>query len=399
MRIIGALPSWLPGASDGNGGEMTKIISPIKSVEGARRVAAAGADEVYVGVRIQGLKFMSYSGRKAACCIDNYDDLAEACRLAHEHGTEVNLAANLPFMTDLLTPIVKSYIKHSVEAGIDALIIGDMGTLLLVRDMGIDLPVYASSYFVARNLESVHFLQKLGVTRLITSPDSTMEEIRGLVERSPIEVEAFVHGEGCSNVGGNCYLIHSQRPKAYAPYDDAPASPIASQKNEDTSLVSISDRIPCLFDYQVRTISDRGVVGPAESLPIMDSFSYCSMCFVEELVHMGVGGLKIVGRCASEDFQERTTSYYRRLVDMAKAENAEAAKMEIQRLRSRSPEMMKLCVNKRCFYAPWSGKARDEFQVPHMEDQLTLVPLIRAGAAAIFSTVQPPTPPADAQGD
>src|SRR5436853_65230 len=177
---------------------MTKIISPVKSVEGARRVAAAGADEVYIGVRIQGLKFMSYSGRKAACCIDNYDDLAEACSLAHAHGTEVNLAANLPFMTDILTPIVKSYIKHSVEAGVDALIIGDMGTLLLVRDMGIDLPVYASSYFVARNLESVHFLQKLGVTRLITSPDTTMEEMRGLVERSPIEVEAFVHGEGCS---------------------------------------------------------------------------------------------------------------------------------------------------------------------------------------------------------
>ena len=377
---------------------MTKIISPVKSVEGADRVSAAGADEIYIGVRMQGLKFMSYSGRKAACCIDNYDDLAEACRLAHSHGTEVNLAANLPFMTDLLTSLVKSYIKHSIEAGVDALIIGDMGTLLLVRDMGIDLPVYASSYFVARNIESVHFLQKLGVTRLITSPDSTLEEIRELAARSPIEVEAFVHGEGCSNVGGNCYLIHSQRPKAYAPYDDSPASPIASQPGEDTSLVSISDRIPCLFDYQVRTISDTGKVGPPESIPIMDSFSYCSMCFVEELVRMKAGGLKIVGRCASEDFQARSTAYYRRLVDMAKAGDSEGAKIEIQGLRASSPEMMKLCVNKRCFYAPWSGKARDDFQIPHMEDQLTLVPLVRAGAAVTFSAIQP-TLSADSQGD
>lgn len=378
---------------------MTKIISPVKSVEGARRVAAAGADEIYVGVRMQGLKFMSYSGRKAACCIDNYDDLAEACRQAHAHGTEVNLAANLPFMTDLLTSLVKSYIKHSVEAGVDALIIGDMGTLLLVRDMGIDLPVYASSYFVARNLESVNFLQKLGVTRLITSPDTTMEEMRDLAARSPIEVEAFVHGEGCSNVGGNCYLIHSQRPKAYAPYDDAPASPIVSQPGEDTSVVSISDRIPCLFDYEVRTISERGEIGPSEHIPIMDSFSYCSMCFVEELVRMNVGGLKIVGRCASEDFQERTTAYYRRLVDMAKAGNTQAAKQEIQGLRAQSPELMKLCVNKRCFYAPWSGKARDQFEIPYMEDQLTLVPLIRAGAAVTFATIQSSAPAADAQGD
>jgi putative protease len=378
---------------------MTKIISPVKSVEGAARVSAAGADELYIGVRMQGLKFMSYSGRKAACCIDNYDDLAEACRLAHANGTEVNLAANLPFMTDLLTSLVKSYIKNSVDAGVDALIIGDMGTLLLVRDMGIDLPVYASSYFVARNIESVHFLQKLGVTRLITSPDTTMEEMRDLVERSPIEVEAFVHGEGCSNVGGNCYLIHSQRPKAYKPYDDSPASPIASQRDEDTSIVSISDRIPCLFDYEVRTISERGEIGAPERIPIMDSFSACSFCFVEELVRMNVGGLKIVGRCASEEFQERTTAYYRRLVDLAKAGNSQAAKAEIQGLRARSPELMKLCANKRCFYAPWSGKAREDFQIPFMDDQITLVHLIKTGAAATFSTIQPSNRGADSQGD
>jgi collagenase-like PrtC family protease len=378
---------------------MTKIISPVKSVEGAERVSAAGADELYVGVRMQGLKFMSYSGRKAGCCIDNYDDLAEACARAHAHGTEVNLAANLPFMTDLLTSLVKAYIKHSVEAGVDALIIGDMGTLLLVRDMGIDLPVYASSYFVARNLESVHFLQKLGVNRLITSPDSTLEEIRLLVQRSPIEVEAFVHGEGCSNVGGNCYLIHSQRPKAYAPYDDSPASPIASQPGEDTSVVSISDRIPCLFDYAVRTISDSGKIGPVEHIPIMDSFSYCSMCFVDELVRMNVGGLKIVGRCASEDFQERTTSYYRRLVDLAKANDVTGARLQIQGLRATSPELMKLCVNKRCFYAPWSGKAREEFQIPFSEDQITFVPLVRAGAAVVFSAAEISNPRPDSQGD
>lgn len=378
---------------------MTKIISPVKSVEGAERVSAAGADELYVGVRMQGLRFMSYSGRKASCCLDNYDQLAEACERAHAHGTEVNLTANLPFMTDLLTGAVKRYIKHSVEAGVDALIIADMGTVLLVRDMGIDLPIYASSYFVARNLESVRFLEKLGVTRLITSPDSTLEEIRDLVKRSPMEVEAFVHGEGCSNVGGNCYLLHSQRPKKYAPYDDAPASPIASQPGEDTSLVSISDRIPCLFDYEVQRMTEKGEVGPSEFLPIMDSFSFCSMCFVQELVEMKVGGLKIVGRCASEDFQERTTQYYRRLVDFARAGDAVGTEEEIRSLRLKSPEMMKLCANKRCYYAPWSGKERDAFQIPYMDKPLRLLPVIQAGKAPIFSTIAAEPAPADAHGD
>lgn len=366
---------------------MTKIISPVKSVEGAARVSAAGADEVYLGVRLSGLRFMSYSGRKAACCLNSYDELAEACRLAHAHGTQVNLAANLPFISDLLSPVVKSYLKNSVQAGIDALIIADMGTLLLIREMGIDLPVYASSYFVARNVESIYFMQKLGVTRLICSPDSTLEEIRELVALSPIEVEAFVHGEGCSNVGGNCYLLHSQRPKKYAPYDNATASPIVSQPGEDTSLVSISDRIPCLFDYETHRLTEHGEVGPPENLPIMDSFSFCSMCFVQELVDMKVGGMKIVGRCASEDFQERTTRHYRQLVDLAKARDLEGTKEEIQGLRRKSPELMKLCANKRCYYAPWSGVEREAFEIPFAEKKLRMLPVIQVGAAKTFSTL------------
>lgn len=366
---------------------MTKIISPINSVAGARKVAAAGADEVYVGVRLQGLKFMSYSGRKAACNLNNYDELAQVCEIAHQYGTKVNLTANLPFMTDMLTSTVKDYIRSSIAAGVDALIIADIGTVLMVREMGIDLPIYASSYFVARNIESVHFMQKIGVTRLITSPDSTMDEIRDLVERSPIEVEAFVHGEGCSNVGGNCYLLHSQRPKAYSPYDDAPASPIASQPGEDTSIVSISDRIPCLFDYEVQTIRDTGELGPIEHLPIMDSFSFCSLCFIQELVQMGVGGLKIVGRCASETFQERTTHYYRRLVDQARANDEAAIRAEIQNLRMDSPELMKLCVNKRCYYAPWSGKEREAFQPPYMDNYIPLEPMIQVGRSTTFVSI------------
>jgi hypothetical protein len=67
-------------------------------------------------------------------------------------------------------------------------------------------------------------------------------------------------------------------------------------------------------------------------------------------------------------------------------------------LRASSPEMMRLCVNKRCFYAPWSGKAREEFDIPFMENQVTLVPLVRVGAAVAFSTIQPSNPAADPKG-
>lgn len=346
---------------------MTKIIAPVSSYEGAVRVVDAGADELYCGVRLPGLKFISYSGRPAFCNLQDYDELSQIVQYAHSKNVTVNLTANLPFMADVLERTVKSFIKRSVACGVDALIVADMGTLLLIQNMKLDIPIYAGSYFIARNGEAAKFLRKLGVSRLIAPPDSTLDDLEQLVKSSSMEIEAFVHGEGCSNVGGNCYLLHSGRPhkEKYQSYDEAPVSPIASDPDDDKTLVSISKRIPCIFNYEVFEIDvESGAMSEGQQLPIMDSFTFCSLCYLPDLIRIGIGGVKIVGRCAPIEFQERVTRLYRRFIDLAQQNEMDTFQSELLRLREQSAELNRLCASQRCFYAPWSQRRREECGIP-----------------------------------
>jgi len=346
---------------------MTKIIAPVSSYESAVRVVDAGADELYCGVRLPGLKFISYSGRPAFCNLQDYDELSQVVQYAHSKHVTVNLTANLPFMADVLERTVKNFIRKSVECGVDSLIIADLGTLLLVKEMKLDIPIYAGSYFITRNAEAAKFLKKCGVSRLIASPDSTLDDLEALVQNSSLEIEAFVHGEGCSNVGGNCYLLHSGRPhkEKYQSYDEAQVSSIASAPDEDKTLVSISKRIPCIFNYNVFEIDVlSGAVSEGRQIPIMDSFTYCSLCYLPELVRIGIGGVKIVGRCAPVEFQERVTRLYRQFIDLAKQNDMNVYQKEIQQLRAQSPELNKLCTLQRCYYAPWSDQEREKRGIP-----------------------------------
>src|SRR5271157_5106597 len=124
---------------------MPKIIAPVSSVEGAMRVLDAGADELYCGVRLKGSKYLSYSGRPGSCCLPDYEDLRRVVELAHAGGAVVSLTANLPFMAAAIKWFVRDFLKRCVGQGIDALIVGDLEALMLVREMDIKLPIYASS--------------------------------------------------------------------------------------------------------------------------------------------------------------------------------------------------------------------------------------------------------------
>lgn len=338
----------------------TKVIAPVSSVEGAMRVVDAGADELYCGVRLMGSKYLAYSGRPASCCISTFEELGQTVEYAHRHSATVSLTANLPFMADLITWPVRDFVKKSIDQGVDALIVADIGTLLMIGEMGVGLPVYASSFLVVRNYESVRFLSNLGVSRVIAPPDASIGEIKTLVEQCSadgIEVEAFAHGENCSNVGGNCYLLHSQRARseAYEPFDTSTVAGIAEPEtqHEDESLVSISKRIPCLFYFEVSEFDQKAEPKRIGNLPIMDAFSFCSMCRLPDLVAAGATGYKLVGRCQPVEFQERTTRVYRELLNLVENGAIAAFNDRIATLKEESPMLARLCQQKRCYYTPF----------------------------------------------
>jgi putative protease len=317
--------------------KIPKLLSPIKSFEGAKRVVDAGADELYCGVRNPGLKgFELYRGPLSE--IPTYEDLEKVVNYAHAQDVPVFLTANMPFMADVIDTAMRTHIRRCLEKGIDALIIGDLGVLSLVKELDVHVPLYASSYFEATNFEAVEFLKTQGFERVVLERQLRLYEIAEVVKRSDIDIEVFIHGSGCSNINGNCYIYHNKFPEL------------------NTAMAKIvSFKLPCRIGFDVHELSGDKI---ADDLPILDAYTFCSLCQLPALIKTGVMGFKIVGRSVHAVYQELTTMLYRELLDLLEQEQfdafytrVEAFKKEFMPIAPNLPSLSDACCAEgRCYY-------------------------------------------------
>ena len=89
---------------------------------------------------------------------------------------------------------------------IDALIVGDIGLISMIRDdMGSDTSIYASTLLGAMNYEAADYIRELGVQRVVLERQVSVQEIGAIVRcNQDVEIEVFVHGGGCSHINANC---------------------------------------------------------------------------------------------------------------------------------------------------------------------------------------------------
>lgn len=289
-----------------------KLLSPIRSLEGVRKVVSAGADEVYCAVNIPGIKNLMLN-RPPGCAIPTYDELTEIVEYSHDHGVEVIVTMELPFMAKVLEKKMEDHLFSMVDTGADALIAGDLGLILMIRKLGLDMPLYASTFMGTMNHEAVDFLRRLGVDRVILERNVLMDEIKEIVERNrEVEIEVFIHGGGCSNTQANCYLYHEVKEDVQSLIKEfrLTVGPTCTDPYEVYEIVGDMWKIP---DEGYEGFTQR--VGENE-VPILDAYSFCSICKLPELIGTGVAGLKIVGRCLSILYQEKITRMYRELLDI-----------------------------------------------------------------------------------
>ncbi len=320
-----------------------RILSPINSFKGAVKVISAGADEVYCGVTIPEIKdFMLYRG--ASCEIPTYDELGKVVKHAHNYGVKVVVTVNRPFMSEVIEKATRKHIRLCLDEGIDGLIVGNIGVLLMIQDMDVDTELYASTYMVSMNYEAVDFLGKLGFSRVVLDRQLRVAEISEIVQRSKVEIEVFIHGGGCSNTNGNCYLYHFRFPEM-----------IRTAQLDEGLLKS-----PCTLSYDVYDQDDgHKKLG---AIPIMDAFEVCSLCKLPELLKTGVFGFKIEGRGDCIWFQESETRVYRELIDLLMRDKEKLYQEKIELLKSHlrkfilHPTLPSLreffCEQKRCYYSP-----------------------------------------------
>lgn len=255
-----------------------EILSPAGSLETLKCAVNNGADAVYIGGR-------SFSARKNAVNFSN-EDITDAVRYAHLCDSKVYVTVNTLVGDTELNEVYK-FISFLYEAGVDALIIQDLGILSMVRRYFPDFELHASTQMTIHNLKGARLAKSLGFKRVVLSRELTFDEIEHISRNVDIELEVFVHGALCMSYSGQCLM----------------SSFLGSRSGNRGACAQ-----PCRLPYTLMSSDGRMISDKDKYL-----LSLRDLCLVErmdDLARCNVRSLKIEGRMKSADYVSLVTRIY-----------------------------------------------------------------------------------------
>jgi putative protease len=263
-----------------------ELLAPAGSEAALIAAVNNGADAVYVGLR-------ELNARRGAENLD-LEGLERACRFAHLRGVRVYLTANILIMPEEL-PGALAMVDAAWAAGIDAVIVQDLGLMRALRQLLPDVRVHASTQINAHNSETVDALASLGVSRVTLAREVSLAGIAAIVDASPVEVESFVHGALCYCYSGQCLM-----------------SSAIGGRSANRGLCAQ----PCRLPYTL--IGERGEAAvPGRHL--LSPKDLAGITHLPTLIASGVAAIKIEGRMKAPEYVAVVTHVHRAALDRALA--------------------------------------------------------------------------------
>ncbi len=273
-----------------------EILAPAGNFEKMRAAIRYGADAVYLSGNIFGM-------RAAA---DNFtvSELKEAVEYAHERGVKVYLTVNtMPRENEY--ELLKKYFGELKEIPIDAMIIADIGVLMLVKEMLPNMEIHISTQANSVSSADCNAWYKLGAKRVVLARELTLEEIKAIKANIPddLEIECFVHGSMCISYSGRCLL------SGHIVGRDANRGMCAQ---------------PCRWNYSIKSYEIAEEKRPDVRMPveeingetfIMASKDTCTIEHIPELIEAGIDSFKIEGRMKSAYYTAVVTNTYKMAFD------------------------------------------------------------------------------------
>jgi len=251
-----------------------------------------GADAVYLAGQMFGM-------RAAA---DNFtvDELHAAAEYVHERGKKIYLTVNtMPHVDEY--PALRRFLSDVKGAGIDALIVADLGVFSTVRELLPDTEIHMSTQTSIVSPASAKAYAAMGAKRLVLARELTLEEIRSIRAELPadVELEAFIHGSMCVSYSGRCLLANAFN-------------------GRDGNRGTCSQ--PCRWNYSLVEEKRLDTPFPIEQQENVGTFIMSSkdMCMIEhipELMESGIASFKIEGRMKSAYYTAVVTNAYRMAMD------------------------------------------------------------------------------------
>lgn len=268
-----------------------ELLSPSGDMERLKLAVKFGADAVYVGGEMFGM-------RTNPSNFDN-EQLKQAVDLVHKNNKKLYLTCNTLPRNDEIE-FLPEYLKYAAQIGIDALIIADMGVLSLAKKYAPDVDIHMSTQVGIVNYECANALYDMGAKRIVTARELSLDEIKTIRDKTNpnLEIETFVHGAMCMSFSGRCILSD------YMVGRDANRGDCAQ---------------PCRWKYHLVEETRPGQYFPVnqddKGTYIFNSRDLCMIDHISELDRAGIDSFKIEGRAKSEYYTAIVTYAYRNAID------------------------------------------------------------------------------------
>lgn len=260
-----------------------ELLAPAGSLKTLKAVIHAGADAVYLGG--------SMFGARAYANNFNEEELLEAIRFGHIHGRKIILAVNT-LLKEYELGQLYDYLHPYYEAGLDAVIVQDMGVMEFIKTHFPNLPIHTSTQMTITNVDGARLLKEQGVERVVTAREMSLEEIQRIHDEVGVELESFIHGALCYCYSGQCLF----------------SSIIGGRSGNRGRCAQ-----PCRLSYEVLQ-GEKSLTGH-HATPILSLKDMCTLPFLYEMADHGVYSFKIEGRMKTPEYAAGVVSIYRKYMD------------------------------------------------------------------------------------
>jgi putative protease len=262
-----------------------EVLAPAGDQLSLEAAIGAGADAVYFGVD-------AFNARARA---QNFsvEGLPVTVGRLHERRVKAHLTLNT-LVFDAELDAWAEVVRAAERAGVDAVIVQDLGAVRLVRQIAPSLRIHASTQMTCTDAASVEFAASLGADRVVLARELSLSDIEQITRGTRVELEVFVHGALCIAYSGQCLT-----------------SEAIGGRSANRGACAQACRLPyeLVVDGVVQDLGDRAYLLSPQDLE--------ASAAVPRLIELGVRSFKIEGRLKGPEYVAATTRLYRQAVDLA----------------------------------------------------------------------------------
>ncbi len=257
--------------------QRVELLSPAGNFHALKGAIKAGADAVYLGGALYG----------ARAYADNFtqDEICAGIHLAHVFGKKIYLTVNTLVKEKELDGLYP-FLLPLYEAGLDGVIVQDLGAVRFIREHFPDLALHASTQMTLTGSLGAALMKEEGISRIVPARELSLEEMKKIKADTGVEIEAFIHGAMCYCYSGQCLF----------------SSLLGGRSGNRGRCAQ-----PCRLPYKME---DKGQCYP---LSMRDM---CTIDLLPELIDAGIDSFKIEGRMKKPAYAAGVTAIYRKYIDL-----------------------------------------------------------------------------------